>query len=158
MYPHRVVAWRLEPQRFTFRRAIVPARETSAKAGNHEKRNPWSSSANLLPLLPEAFSSSQSLLTLRCKETLAFNPGSIIPQGRSKSAGLLRQRWFSFASLFLNSSKVDFGKLLGIYGVLFSLVAQVVAKLQFHQTSSKPPYLGGAFVVVGGPIMTLWKA
>jgi hypothetical protein len=61
-------------------------------------------------------------------------------------------------SLFLNSSKIDFGKLLGIYVVLFFLVAQIVAKLQFHQAPTKPIYLGGAFVVVGGLIMTFWKA
>jgi hypothetical protein len=61
-------------------------------------------------------------------------------------------------SLFLNSSKVDFGKLLGTYVVLFFVVAQVVAKLQFHQLPSKPVYVGGAFVVVGGLIMSLWKA
>ena len=60
-------------------------------------------------------------------------------------------------SLFLNSSKIDFGKLLGIYVVLFFLVAQAVAKVQFHQSPSKSIYLGGAFVVVGGLIMTLWK-
>ncbi len=61
-------------------------------------------------------------------------------------------------SLFLNSSKVDFGKLLGTYVVLFFVVAQVVAKLQFHQSPSRPVYVGGAFIVVGGLIMSLWKA
>src|ERR1700710_255971 len=61
-------------------------------------------------------------------------------------------------SLFLNSSKIDFGKLLGIYVVLFFFVAQIVAKLQFHQSPSKPIYVGGAFIAIGGLIMTLWKA
>jgi len=61
-------------------------------------------------------------------------------------------------SLFLNSSKVDFGKLLGIYVVLFFLVAQIIAKLQFHQSPGKSIYLGGAFIVIGGLIMTFWKA
>lgn len=60
-------------------------------------------------------------------------------------------------SLFLNSSKVDFGKLLGVYVVLFFLVAQIIAKLQFHQTPTKPIYLGGAFIIVGGLIMALWR-
>ncbi len=60
-------------------------------------------------------------------------------------------------SLFLNSSGVDFGKLLGIYVVLFFLIAQVVARVQFHQSPSNPIYLGGAFVVAGGLIMTFWK-
>jgi hypothetical protein len=61
-------------------------------------------------------------------------------------------------SLFLNASKIDFGKLLGIYVVLFFFVAQLVAKLQFHQSPGKPIYVGGAFIAIGGLIMTLWKA
>jgi drug/metabolite transporter superfamily protein YnfA len=60
-------------------------------------------------------------------------------------------------SLFLNSSKVDFGKLLGIYVVLFFLVAQIVAKVQFHQSPTKPIYLGGALIVLGGLVMSFWK-
>jgi hypothetical protein len=60
-------------------------------------------------------------------------------------------------SLFLNYSKIDFNKLLGIYVVLFFLVSQIVAKRQFHQSPSKAIYLGGAFVVVGGLITALWK-
>jgi hypothetical protein len=59
--------------------------------------------------------------------------------GLYHSEGLKRIGWFVAGtvvlvcySLFLNSSKVDFGKLLGTYVVLFFLVAQVVAKLQFH--------------------------
>ena len=84
--------------------------------------------------------------------------------GLYHSSGQKRIGWFVAGavvlvcySLFLNSSKIDFGKLLGIYVVLFFLVAQIVAKLQFHQSPSKPVYLGGGFVVVGGLIMTLWK-
>jgi hypothetical protein len=61
-------------------------------------------------------------------------------------------------SLFLNSSRIDFGKLLGVYVVLFFIVAQIVAKLQFHQSPTKPIYVGGAFVAMGGLIMTFWKA
>jgi hypothetical protein len=41
--------------------------------------------------------------------------------------------------------------------VLFFLTAQIVAKLQFHQSPTKPIYVGGAFVVLGGLIMTVWK-
>jgi small multidrug resistance family-3 protein len=84
--------------------------------------------------------------------------------GLYNATGSKRLLWFVAGtvvlvaySLFLNSSKIDFGKLLGIYVVLFFLVAQVVAKLQFHQSPTKPIYLGGAFIVLGGLIMTLWK-
>jgi succinate-acetate transporter protein len=53
----------------------------------------------------------------------------------------MRRFWWFFAgaavlvcySLFLNTSNADFGKLLGVYVVLFFLVAQIMAKLQFHQ-------------------------
>ena len=84
--------------------------------------------------------------------------------GLYHASGMRRAGWFVAGaavlvcySLFLNSSKVDFGKLLGVYVVLFFLVAQIMAKLQFHQSPTKPIYLGGAFIVLGGLIMTLWK-
>lgn len=84
--------------------------------------------------------------------------------GLYHSSGVIQVGWFFTGavvlicySLFLNSSKIDFGKLLGIYVVLFFLVAQIVAKLQFHQSPSKPIYVGGAFIAIGGLIMTLWK-
>jgi small multidrug resistance family-3 protein len=80
------------------------------------------------------------------------------------STGSKRLLWFVAGavvlvaySLFLNSSKIDFGKLLGIYVVLFFLVAQVVAKLQFHQSPTRPIYVGGGLIVLGGLVMTVWK-
>jgi hypothetical protein len=85
--------------------------------------------------------------------------------GLYHASGMRRVGWFLVGtavlvcySLFLNSSNIDFGKLLGIYVVLFFLVAQIVAKLQFHQSPSKPIYVGGAFISIGGLIMTFWKA
>ena len=84
--------------------------------------------------------------------------------GLYHASGIGRAGWFLAGaaalvcySLFLNSSKVDFGKLLGIYVVLFFLVAQIMAKLQFHQSPTKSIYVGGAFIIVGGLIVTLWK-
>ncbi len=84
--------------------------------------------------------------------------------GLYHSSGAKQIAWFAAGavvlicySLFLNSSRIDFGKLLGMYVVLFFLVAQIVAKLQFQQSPGKPIYLGGTFVVVGGLIMTFWK-
>jgi small multidrug resistance family-3 protein len=85
--------------------------------------------------------------------------------GLYHSSGLRQFGWFVIGtavlvcySLFLNSSKIDFGKLLGIYVVLFFLVAQVIAKVQFNQSPSKPIYAGGVFIVIGGLVMTFWKA
>ncbi len=85
--------------------------------------------------------------------------------GLNHSSGAKQIGWFVTGtvvlvcySLFLNSSKIDFGKLFGVYVVLFFFVAQIIAKLQFHQSPSKPIYVGGAFVAIGGLIMTFWKA
>jgi drug/metabolite transporter superfamily protein YnfA len=84
--------------------------------------------------------------------------------GLHHSSGARQIGWFVSGtivlvcySLFLNATKIDFGKLLGIYVVLFFIVAQIVAKLQFNQSPSKPIWAGGVFIVVGGLIMTIWK-
>jgi len=60
-------------------------------------------------------------------------------------------------SLLLNSSRIDFGRLLGIYVVLFFMVAQAIARVQFHQAPTKPIFFGGALIVAGGLVMTFWK-
>jgi hypothetical protein len=60
-------------------------------------------------------------------------------------------------SSFLNSSKVEFNKVLGIYIVCFLLVGQFLAKVQLGNSPGKPIYVGGAFIVVGGFIMRYWK-
>jgi hypothetical protein len=85
--------------------------------------------------------------------------------GLHHSSGVRQIAWFIAGtavlvcySLFLNSSKIDFGKLLGIYVALFFFIAQIIAKLQFHQSPTRPIYVGGAFIAIGGLIMTLWKA
>lgn len=84
--------------------------------------------------------------------------------GLFHSSGAKQIAWFVAGtvvlvgySLFLNSSRIDFGKMLGVYVVLFFFVAQIVAKLQFHQSPTKPIYVGGAFVAIGGLVMTFWK-
>ncbi len=84
--------------------------------------------------------------------------------GLYQSSGARRWLWFGAGavtlvaySLFLNSSQIDFGKLLGIYVVLFFVIAQVVAKVKFHQSPTAPIYAGGALIVLGGLVMTFWK-
>lgn len=84
--------------------------------------------------------------------------------GLYQSTGTRRILWFLagtcvlvFYSLFLNSSEVDFGKLLGLYVVLFFIVAQLVARFKFNQSPTPPIYAGGTLIVLGGLIMTFWK-
>ena len=59
-----------------------------------------------------------------------------------------------FYGVMVNSVKWDFGKLLGVYVVVFFVVAQVVA----WRRPAPPILLGGALIIAGGVVMTVWKA
>jgi hypothetical protein len=119
-----------------------------------------------MPQLSQIVSSPVGAFTvLALAAYLEVQGDACFQSGLYHSSGAKQSGWFAAGtavlvcySLFLNSSKIDFGKLLGIYVVLFFFVAQLVAKLQFHQSPSKPIYVGGAFITIGGLIMTFWKA
>jgi small multidrug resistance family-3 protein len=46
---------------------------------------------------------------------------------------------------------------MGIYIVIFFLVAQATAILFFHETPGRPVLAGGALVVLGGVVMTVLR-
>lgn len=52
----------------------------------------------------------------------------------------------------------DFGRLLGVYVVLFFIIAQVVNWLVFATPPSTPILVGGALILAGGMVMTFWRA
>jgi drug/metabolite transporter (DMT)-like permease len=56
----------------------------------------------------------------------------------------------------VNRPPWDFGRLIGVYVVFFFLVAQVIAWLAFNQRPTGPIVVGGAFVVAGGVIMSVF--
>ncbi|HWS97844.1 MAG TPA: hypothetical protein VN620_15365, partial [Candidatus Methylomirabilis sp.] len=60
--------------------------------------------------------------------------------------------------LVVNTPPWDFGKLLGLYVVLFFLVAQALAKMRFQQSPTLPIVVGGSLIVAGGAVVTFWKA
>jgi small multidrug resistance family-3 protein len=53
----------------------------------------------------------------------------------------------------VNTPPWDFGRLLGIYVVLFFVVAQLISWLVFGQPPTRAVWIGGGFVVLGGVIM-----
>jgi small multidrug resistance family-3 protein len=57
----------------------------------------------------------------------------------------------------VNVPRWDFGKLLGVYVVLFFLMAQLLNKLRFGQSPTLPIYAGGALIVLGGLVIAFWK-
>ena len=57
----------------------------------------------------------------------------------------------------VNSPPWDFGKLLGIYVTLFFVVAQIVNFIFFGARPDLPIFVGGALIVTGGLVITLWR-
>ena len=55
----------------------------------------------------------------------------------------------------VNVPSWDFGRLIGMYIVFFFLVAQVISWMVFHQKPSHAVLLGGAFIAIGGLIISL---
>ncbi|MGB8261421.1 MAG: hypothetical protein WCE75_13765 [Terracidiphilus sp.] len=57
----------------------------------------------------------------------------------------------------LNLPRWDFGKLLGVYVVMFFLMAQLQARVRFGQSPTLPIYVGGALIVAGGLVIAFWQ-
>jgi small multidrug resistance family-3 protein len=57
----------------------------------------------------------------------------------------------------VNIPRWDFGKLLGVYVVLFFLMAQLLNKVRFHQSPTLPVYVGGLLIVAGGLVIAFWQ-
>jgi drug/metabolite transporter superfamily protein YnfA len=79
-------------------------------------------------------------------------------------SGARRAVWFiagtavlAAYSLFLNSSRLDFGRLLGVYVVLFFVMAQIIAAVKFGEQLSLRVLAGGALIVAGGVVMLPWR-
>ena len=89
---------------------------------------------------------------------------SCFQSGLHRASGSARYVAFAGGALMLamyglvvNTPPWDFGKLLGMYIVLFFLLVQVLAKVRFQQTPTAPILLGGSLIVAGGAVITLWK-
>ena len=57
----------------------------------------------------------------------------------------------------VNRPPWSFGTLLGIYVVLFFVVAQGISWAFFHEAPTVPVWVGGALIVTGGVVMSVWR-
>lgn len=64
----------------------------------------------------------------------------------------------TFYGLVVNVPRWDFGKMLGVYVVLFFLCAQLIARVRFGQVPSVAVIVGGALITAGGLIITVFGA
>jgi multidrug transporter EmrE-like cation transporter len=80
--------------------------------------------------------------------------------------GLKSGRWTGLAlgaavlfgyGLSVNLPKWDFGRLIGVYIAVFFVVAQIVAVAFFRERVPLPTILGGALIVAGGILITVWR-
>jgi drug/metabolite transporter superfamily protein YnfA len=88
---------------------------------------------------------------------------ALVRLGLHNHHGLVRVGLFLAGALVLflyglsvNAPSWDFGRLLGVYVTLFFLVAQLVNFLVFGARPDLPILLGGALIVSGGVLMTVW--
>ena len=106
-----------------------------------------------------------SLLILFIAALLEAVADAVVRHGLKATDSVFRIALFLLGGLVLfaygyvvNSPPWDFGKLLGVYVVFFFIAAQLISAFIFHTPPSKATLLGGAFIVIGGAIISLWNS
>ena len=75
-----------------------------------------------------------------------------------RAVGLILGAAVLFAyGLSVNLPKWDFSRLMGIYIAVFFVVSQVVAVVFFKEALPLPIWVGGALIVAGGLLISLWR-
>ncbi|MGD0073182.1 MAG: hypothetical protein ABSD31_02440 [Candidatus Binataceae bacterium] len=75
--------------------------------------------------------------------------------------GLERRNWWIVAGaitlatygLLVNQTRLDFGRLMGVYITVFFAVSQIVAWVMFRQVPDGRIAMGGGLVILGGILM-----
>lgn len=105
---------------------------------------------------------STMILVLLLAALLEAGGDALVRMGLRSSAATPKLLLFAAGAVVLflygwtvNSPPWDFGRLLGLYVVFFFLIAQLISWLVFHQRPSGAVLVGGAFIAVGGLIISL---
>ena len=104
---------------------------------------------------------SGALLLLSLAAFLEVYGDSCFQSALYRASGMSRALAFAGGAVSLaaygltvNAPRWEFGKLLGVYVVLFFLLAQIVARVKFGQAPTIPILIGGALIVAGGIIIS----
>jgi small multidrug resistance family-3 protein len=104
-----------------------------------------------------------ALLVLLLAALLEAGGDALVRSALHTSATATRLAFFALGAVVLfsygyvvNKPAWDFGRLLGIYVVFFFVVAQVISWLVFNQRPTTPIVVGGAFIVAGGVVMSVF--
>jgi hypothetical protein len=103
-------------------------------------------------------------LVLLLAAVLEAGGDALVRSGLHGRSGLVRAALFVAGAVALfaygvtvNAPPWDFGRLLGVYVTLFFVVAQVINFAAFGVRPGAPVVVGGALIVAGGLVMTLWR-
>jgi small multidrug resistance family-3 protein len=103
---------------------------------------------------------SVAILVLLLAATLEVGGDAIVRVGLHSSGWRPRLLIYLLAAAVLfaygwtvNAPGWDFGRLLGLYVVLFFIVAQLVSWVGFDQPPSRAVLIGGALIVSGGLVI-----
>src|SRR5271156_1286960 len=106
-----------------------------------------------------------ALFVLAAAAFLEASGDSLFQAGLYRTSGASRVLSFAGGAgvlalygLVVNLPRWDFGKLLGVYVVLFFLMAQIIAKVRFDQSPTPPILVGGSLIVIGGLVITFGKS
>jgi drug/metabolite transporter superfamily protein YnfA len=108
-------------------------------------------------------SRTTSLVVLFIAALLEAGGDAVVRSALHATAIATRLALFALGAIVLfsygytvNKPAWDFGRLLGIYVVFFFVVAQAISWLVFNQRPTTPIVVGGAFIVTGGIVMSLF--
>ena len=112
----------------------------------------------------KALQAVHPLVILLIATTLEVSGDAVIRMGIYNHGGLLRiglflagaALLFGYGS-FLNLAPLEFGQVVGLYIATLFVVWQVINFAFFRAVPTLPILVGGAFVLVGGAIITFWK-
>ncbi len=109
--------------------------------------------------LPSAYA---LLLLAACLEA---GGDALVRFGLQSDSAAARAGWFLAGAavlllygLTVNGPAWDFGRLLGVYVIVFFVVAQAMNWALFGVAPGAPILVGGALIVAGGLLITLWRA
>ena len=63
---------------------------------------------------------------------------------------------FGYGS-FLNLAPLEFGQVVGLYIATLFVIWQIISYLAFKAVPATPVLFGGALIIAGGLIITLWR-
>ncbi len=105
------------------------------------------------------------LIFLLIATTLEVSGDAVIRIAIYKNAGLARTALMLIGAALLlgygsalNLAPLDFGQVVGLYIATLFVVWQVINLIAFRTLPNLPVVVGGTLIIIGGLIVTFWKA